>query len=61
VHGRSRVAFSRARFLERLAQSLREDISEAVSRIRKEITVWRGKEAFDDDISFIAIEAKPHP
>jgi len=53
--------FSRARLLELLAQSLRDDISEAVGRIRKEITVWRGKEAFDDDISLIAIEAKPYP
>ncbi len=51
--------FSRARLLDLLAQSIQDKLPDAVGRVRKELTVWRGRESFDDDVSLIAIEAGP--
>jgi serine phosphatase RsbU (regulator of sigma subunit)/CheY-like chemotaxis protein len=53
------VQFSRARFLDLAAESIRDDLAEAVARIRREVTSWRGKESFDDDVSLVALEASP--
>jgi serine phosphatase RsbU (regulator of sigma subunit)/CheY-like chemotaxis protein len=50
--------FSRARFMDLAAESAREGLAEAVTRIRKEVTSWRGSESFDDDVSLVAIEAQ---
>ena len=51
--------FSRARFLDLAAESIRDDLPGAVARIRNEVISWRGRESFDDDVSLVALEAPP--
>ncbi len=51
--------FSRPRLLDLLVLTLGEELPQAVARIRKEVTTWRGRESFDDDVSLMALEAQP--
>ena len=51
--------FSLKRLSALLAETHGLQIAEAVHRLRKEMTLWRGSESFDDDISLLALEL-PH-
>jgi len=49
--------FGRAKVRDLVSESLREELTDAVQRVKKEIASWHGRESFDDDISLIAVEA----
>jgi len=49
--------FGRAKVRDLVSESLREELADAVLRVKKEIASWHGRESFDDDISLVAVEA----
>lgn len=51
------VHFSKDRLIALIDESLRDDIGELASRVRRSVTAWRGKESFDDDVALMVIQA----
>ncbi len=48
--------FSRGRLLELIRATRGDQLSEAVARVGQQVVSWRGKESYDDDITFLGIE-----
>lgn len=52
----SMVQFSRQRLVDLVRSTSGDGLSEAVTRVAQQVVSWRGRDSYDDDITFMGVE-----